>query len=116
MGLTPRQLRQRKIQETPLPEFSLPVQLSATMKSERSFWLVTALIFALITGITYFPALFGKVPFPNDMVLQFPAWQGMAQSEAPRSYGDIGDLVTAFYPARVFAARAVKEGTLPLWN
>jgi hypothetical protein len=27
-----------------------------------------------------------------------------------------GDLVTSFYPYRTLAARAVREGTLPLWN
>ena len=86
------------------------------MKSERSFWLAAALIFTLIAGITYFPALFGKVPLPRDMVLQFPAWQGMARSEPWQSYGDIGDLITAFYPFRAFAARAVREGAIPLWN
>jgi hypothetical protein len=86
------------------------------LKSERSFRLVVVILFAALTGAAYFPAFAGKVPFPRDMLLQFSAWSGMARSEAWQHYADIGDLVTAFYPARVFAARAVREGTLPLWN
>src|SRR6202008_413997 len=29
---------------------------------------------------------------------------------------NIGDLVTSFYPYRTLAARAVREGSVPLWN
>jgi len=82
----------------------------------KSFGLSTALIFALITLVMYFPSLSGKVPFPRDLVLQFPAWHDAERSEAWQQYADIGDLVTFFYPSRLFVTRATHAGTLPLWN
>jgi len=84
-------------------------------KQERTFWLAAALIFALFAGLLYFPVFSGRIPFPAELVLQFPAWSG-ATPPTGWSYADIGDLVTFFYPSRVFAAQAVKQGTLPLWN
>src|SRR5215510_2814415 len=84
--------------------------------SEREFWKAAIVGFALMSLLMYLPVLTGKLPFPRDIVFQFAAWHGMAPSEAPRPYADIGDLVTAFYPARALASRAVHEGTLPLWN
>src|SRR5438552_6192033 len=83
---------------------------------DRSFWWLVIALFALLAIAMYLPALTGKVPFPRDMVLQFPAWNGMARSEPWQPYADIGDLIAAFYPARAVAARAVREGSLPLWN
>src|SRR5205823_12492878 len=90
--------------------------MDAKSESERSFRLFVIAVFALLAGLNYLPALAGKIPFPRDMVLQFPAWAGAARSEARQPYADIGDLVTSFYPFRALAARAVQSGTLPLWN
>jgi hypothetical protein len=86
------------------------------IRSERGFWKVVVVGFALLSVLMYLPAVTGKIPFPRDIVLQFAAWNGMVRSEAWQPYADIGDLVTAFYPARAFAARSVREGSLPLWN
>src|SRR5579883_2609524 len=85
-------------------------------QTDRGFWRTAFLIFGLLSVMGYLPVLNGKVPFPRDAVLQFPAWNGTVHSEPWQSYADIGDLITAFYPSRAFAARAVHEGTLPLWN
>ena len=85
-------------------------------KLERRFWAAAILIFASFVGILYYPVLFGKVPFPRDMVMHFPAWAGRVSPAAMRSYADIGDLITYFYPTRAFAAQSVKQGVLPLWN
>jgi hypothetical protein len=90
--------------------------MGSNLKSERSFWLLSAWLFALITGANYFPVLLGKIPFPRDMVLQFAAWDGFPRSENWQSYADIGDLITSFYPFRAFAAEAIQQGILPLWN
>jgi len=84
--------------------------------SERTFRLFAIVLFALLAGLNYFPALIGKIPFPRDLVLQFPAWKEVARSEPLQRYADIGDLVTLVYPFRSFAASAVRSGTLPLWN
>ena len=84
--------------------------------SERTFRLFAIVLFALLAGLNYFPALIGKIPFPRDLVLQFPAWKEVARSEPLQRYADIGDLVTLVYPFRSFAASSVRSGTLPLWN
>ncbi|HYR90737.1 MAG TPA: YfhO family protein [Terriglobia bacterium] len=83
---------------------------------DRSFRLFAILVFALLAGLNYSPALIGKIPFPRDLVLQFPAWKEFARSEPLQHYADIGDLVTLVYPFRAFAATSVRSGTLPLWN
>src|SRR2546428_109357 len=60
--------------------------------SERTFRLFAIVLFALLAGLNYFPALIGKIPFPRDLVLQFPAWREVARSEPLQRYADIGDL------------------------
>ncbi len=90
--------------------------MKSNFESERWFWLVAIGTFALLVGVTYFPVFLGRIPFPRDMILQFPPWAGFHASGDPQRYADIGDLITSFYPFRAFAAQAVREGTLPLWN
>jgi hypothetical protein len=84
-------------------------------KQERAFWRLAAAIFVLFVGILYFPVLLGKIPFPGDLLLWFPVWADRIKPNV-RSYADIGDLITFFYPARALAAQSVKHGILPLWN
>jgi len=60
--------------------------------------------------------LFGFVPFPKDIVLQFPAWADVARTGPARSFAEIGDLVTFCYPFRQILAQSIREGSLPLWN
>src|SRR2546421_3284852 len=86
------------------------------IESERSFWIWAAALFALLVCANYFPVFLGKIPFPKEIVLQFPPWEGFSQTDVRPSYADIGDLVVAFYPFRSFAAQAIHGGTLPLWN
>jgi Bacterial membrane protein YfhO len=71
------------------------------------------IIFALLAVANYFPLLFGLVPFPAHLLAPFPAWGG---SSTWPPIPEIGDLITSFYPFHAFAARAVHEGSLPLWN
>jgi hypothetical protein len=85
-------------------------------RQEHVFWRVATLIFAAFVVILYYPVLFGKIPFPGDWLFWFPAWADAARSATIRSYAEIGDLITYFYPARAFAAQSMKHGVLPLWN
>src|SRR5262249_27024871 len=73
-------------------------------------------VFALIALAVYWPVMGGRIPVPHHAILQFAAWNGFPSSEALRSYADIGDLITTFYPFRSFVSQAVAAGTLPLWN
>src|SRR5262245_39351736 len=84
--------------------------------SERSFWWLAIALFGIFVALTYFPVFLGRVPFPRAMLLQFPPWAGFKASGSAQRYGDIGDLITSFYPFRAFAAQAIGNGTLPLWN
>ena len=86
------------------------------IESERSFWFLALGIFALLAGVTYFPVFLGRIPFPQDMVLQFPAWYEFPRSGPLERYADIGDLVTSFYTFRAYASHAIQQGILPLWN
>lgn len=91
-------------------------RMPATEQSEQSFWLLSAVLFALLVMVNYAPVLLGKIPFPRDLVLQFPAWTGTPRTEPLQSHADIGDLVTQIYPFRALAARSIRAGKLPLWN
>jgi hypothetical protein len=71
------------------------------------------IIFALLAVANYFPFLLGRVPFPAHLLVPFPAWGG---SSTWPPIPEIGDLITSFYPFHAFAARAVHDGSFPLWN
>jgi len=69
----------------------------------------------LVTLIVYAPLLTGRIPFPADLVFDFPPFAKAAPGPSV-PHADIGDLVTSFYPYRTLASRALPEGALPLWN
>ena len=71
------------------------------------------IIFGLLAAANYFPLLLGLVPFPAHLLAPFPAWGGSSRWPP---IPEIGDLITSFYPFHAFAARAVHDGSFPLWN
>jgi hypothetical protein len=89
-------------------------------ESNRSFWKWALAVFIASTAIVYAPVLIGRVPFPAADVFEFPLFAhsapaGFSARDVTR-LGDIGDLVTQFYPYRTITARAVRGGSLPFWN
>jgi hypothetical protein len=84
-------------------------------KTKKTFWLLAFGVFFVLVGASYFPVFEGKIPFPKQLVLQFPPWLNFPRSDW-QSTAEIGDLVTSFYPFRAFLSRSVRAGTLPLWN
>jgi membrane protein YfhO len=78
-----------------------------------TFWRTALIIFALLAVANYFPLLLGFVPFPAHLLPPFPAWGG---SSVWPPIPEIGDLITSFYPFHSFSARAVRDGSFPLWN
>src|ERR1051326_7923129 len=84
--------------------------------SERAFWTMSVGAALMMTAIVYAPMFSGKIPFPADFVFDFPPFAHAAPSEGLLPHTNIGDLVTSFYPYRTLAARAVRQGRLPLWN
>lgn len=78
-------------------------------------WLVI-IVFAVFVCLNYYPVFFGRIPLPRDVILNFPPWSSYSKPPDVQRTAEIGDIVAAFYPFRTLAARAVREGTLPLWN
>ena len=84
--------------------------------SERTFWLVCLLAAVVVSVVAYAPVFTGKIPFPASLVFDFPPYAPVMPNYISTVQTNTGDLVTSFYPYRTLAARAVREGTLPLWN
>ncbi len=67
--------------------------------------------------LMYLPVLAGYVPFPADIVLFFPPWEGIAKACcAGVQHAELGDLVTQVYPWRTVLNSALSAGRVPLWN
>jgi hypothetical protein len=85
--------------------------------SEKWKWRVAIAIVVAITAIEYGPVfLSGRVPFPATVVNGFLPYMDEFPQGTPKPLANIGDLVTSFYPYHALAARAFRQGTLPLWN
>jgi hypothetical protein len=82
-------------------------------------------ILLLLTGICllffYKTLLFGKVPFPGDLLLsQYNPWRhssyfGYAPGAEPTK-NQYFDTIREFYPWLNFTVREIKKGNIPLWN
>lgn len=77
---------------------------------------------ALASGLAlalanYFPVLAGRVPFPADVILNFPPWEEARGGAALETrHAEMADLAAQVYPWRVFAKHSLAAGELPLWN
>jgi hypothetical protein len=92
------------------------IVIHVSMNKDRTFWLLSISVALVVTAIVYAPMFVGKIPFPADFIFDFPAFAPLAPAEGLLPHTNIGDLVTSFYPYRTLAARAVHDGTIPLWN
>lgn len=71
----------------------------------------------LLVLLTYWPMLAGKIPFPAQIVTQFPPWEtirGPAFSMPKQA--DLGDLATQIYPWKSLIRQGIGHGEFPLWN
>ena len=84
--------------------------------TDKAFWRVAIVAFAVVATINYLPVLEGKIPFPRDLVLRHSAWAQRIGAAVPSPSPEISDLITSFYPFRSLAAQAASQHTLPLWN
>ena len=57
----------------------------------------------------------GRVLSPAELLLNTYPWRA-SRSEPVRVNPILGDLVVAFHPFQIFAAREIGSGNLPLWN
>jgi hypothetical protein len=75
--------------------------------------------FFLLLGIAEFaPVLKGRIPFPSDIVLQFPPFHGIPAAKGidPSNHAEMGDVVTQIFPWRAFAKESIRNREIPLWN
>ncbi len=88
--------------------------------SRRTPALLHLVVLAFLALLCYWPMLAGRVPFPADLVVQFPPWESLQSTfPGPRPlppHAEMGDLVTELYPWKAFTRRALASGTMPLWN
>src|SRR5579883_842327 len=86
------------------------------MTLDRRFLLTTAMVATLLSGIVYKDVFRGWVPFPSFFVFEYPSFVKASPPHPLQEPANIGDVVTSFYPFHIIAARAVRNGELPLWN
>ncbi len=85
-----------------------------TMRAPARLALLAALLFSAALD---WPVLLGRVPFPAEIILNFPPWESLRGGELiARPHAEMADLAAQVYPWRVFAKAAVTAGELPLWN
>src|SRR5262245_53245129 len=95
---------------------TMSVLPSKNLTTERRLYLPTFLVVIAVAAIAYAPVFAGKIPFPAQIVFDYPPFTAAAPAGYSGPHANIGDLVHSFYPFRTLAARAVREGSVPLWN
>jgi hypothetical protein len=76
------------------------------------------LILAVAVSLPYLPVLVGYVPFPADIVVSFPPWEGTAARACCTGspHPNEGDFATCYYPWRRTLNSKLRIGNVPLWN
>src|SRR5262249_40640464 len=82
----------------------------------KSIWLAAVILLIGITAIDYLPVFRGYIPFPAAIVFMYPPFVSAAPVGYPMTHSNMDDLANSFYPFHTLAARAVRDGSLPLWN
>lgn len=84
--------------------------------------LLILLFFLGITGIFFYKTfLFGKIPFPGDLLLaEYNPWksysfEGYVPGSIPNK-AQYFDTIRQIYPWKTFAIETLKHGNFPLWN
>jgi hypothetical protein len=86
-------------------------------RTEISPTLGIALVLGVLAALLYRPVWIGRVPFPADVVTQFPPWEStVPRASNPPSHAEMGDLATELYPWKAYTHRVVTSGSFPLWN
>lgn len=82
-----------------------------------SFETRAALLLLALSLLDYWPMILGRVPFPADVVLQFPAFESVrGRPFEVRPHAEMGDLATEMYPWKTYTRRTALDATFPLWN
>src|SRR4051812_6409862 len=90
--------------------------MSIDAVSEKTFFVFTGILFAVLILAINYPVLLGEVPLPAQMVTQFAAWDEVRPQRPHQQVADIGDLIDEFYPFNAYSASLIRQGTIPFWN
>lgn len=97
-----------------------PLSEGVKQGSERARDAACLGVLAALTGAFFWRALFtGAVLLPADILLRLQPWRLYSYHQFPefrRIYNPLLDAVLLFFPWRVFAARSIRAGEIPLWN
>ncbi|HKD18959.1 MAG TPA: YfhO family protein, partial [Thermoanaerobaculia bacterium] len=86
-------------------------------RTERSPTLRIVLLLGVLAALLFWPVWIGRVPFPAEVVTQFPPWESVVpRASNPTSHAEMGDWATELYPWKVHTHRVVSSGEFPLWN
>ncbi|MCX8053125.1 MAG: YfhO family protein [Armatimonadetes bacterium] len=73
---------------------------------------------ALVCAFLWRPIFLGDALLPGNYLAQMSPWNTVANAESsPIQWNPLQwDAIAQFYPWRVFYARSMREGIIPLWN
>ncbi|HEY1251383.1 MAG TPA: YfhO family protein [Thermoanaerobaculia bacterium] len=84
------------------------------MPASLAAW--SAVLIGALSLLMYWPMLRRQVPFPAQVVTQFPPWDAVRVGPPPAPHAEMGDLVTELYPWKRYTRQSIASGTFPLWN
>jgi len=93
--------------------------LSLSKHLNNTRWLFPyALFVLLVCAFLWRPILKGEALLPGDYLAQMSPWNTVIKpSSPPPQWNPLQwDAIAQFYPWRVFYARSMHEGVIPLWN
>jgi len=75
-----------------------------------------AALLAALVAMEYGPVAAGRIPFPADIVVQFPVWEGVRPVVPRVRHPEQGDIATQFFPWRVHVVEQLHRWRFPLWD
>ena len=81
-------------------------------------WMPYALFLVLVCAFLWRPIFRGEALLPGDYLAHMAPWNTVTSAPSPPPQWNplLWDAIAQFYPWRVFYARSMREGVIPLWN
>jgi hypothetical protein len=90
----------------------------AQFQSDANFRFRTGLGGLMLASVLMFcPIFWGRVPFPADVVVNFPPFDAHSRACCVgMRHAEQGDLVTQVYPWHWALGQSLRQGVIPIWN
>ena len=75
-----------------------------------------AALLAAVVAMEYGPVAAGRIPFPAEIVVRFPVWEGVRPVLPRVRHPEQGDIATQFFPWRVHVVEQLHQWRFPLWD